>query len=42
MSAHILLKILNEFRTRDKMRGLPSILAFLTSLINTIMQEHEC
>ena len=28
---------------RDKMRGLPSIyLFFATSLINSIIQEHEC
>ena len=28
MSAHVLLNLLNEFRKRDKMRGLPSILSF--------------
>ena len=28
---------------RDEMRGLPSILSlFATSLINSIIQEHEC
>ena len=27
MSAHVLLKLLNEFMTRDKMRGLPSSLS---------------
>ena len=27
MSAHVLLKLLNELRKRDKMRGLPSILS---------------
>ena len=35
MSAHVLLNLLNELRKRDKMRG------FL-SLINSIIQEHEC
>ena len=44
MSAHILLNLLNELGKRDKMRGLPSILSpfFATSLINSIIQEHEC
>ena len=43
MSAHVLLNLLNEFGKRDKMRGLPSILSlFSTSLINSIIQEHEC
>ena len=43
MSAHVLLNLLNELRKRDKMRGLPCILSFFaTSLINSIMQEHEC
>ena len=42
MSAHILLNLLNESGKRDKMRGLPSILyLFATSLINSIIQEHE-
>ena len=35
MSAHVLLNLLNELRKRDKMRG-------LTSLINSIIQEHKC
>ena len=35
MSAHVLLNLLNELGKRDKMRGLPS-------LINSIIQEHEC
>ena len=34
MSAHVQLNLLNEFRKRDKMRDLPS-------LINLIIQEHE-
>ena len=44
MSAHFLLNLLNELGKRDKMRGLPSILSlfFATSLINSIIQEHEC
>ena len=43
MSAHVLLNLLNELRIRDKMRRLPSIfLFFATSLINSIIQEHEC
>ena len=37
MSAHVLLNLLNEFGKRDKMRGL----LFATSLINSIIQEHE-
>ena len=35
MSAHVLLNLLNDFGKRDKMRGLPSV-------INSIIQEHEC
>ena len=43
MSAHGLLNLLNELGKRDKMRGLPSILSlFATSLINSIIKEHEC
>ena len=34
MSAHILLNLLNELGKRDKLFG--------TSLINSIIQEHEC
>ena len=40
MSAHVLLNLLNELRKRDKMLGKPRI--FATSLINSIIQEHEC
>ena len=36
MSAHVLLQLSNELRKRDKMRG------FATSLINSIIPEHEC
>ena len=43
MSAHALFDLLNELGKRDKMRGLPSIYFFFaTSLINSIIQEHEC
>ena len=43
MNPHVLL---NDLRKSDKMRGLPTIF-FATSLINsslinTIIQEHEC
>ena len=43
MIANVLLNLLNELWKTDKMRGLPSIyLFFATSLINSIIQEHEC
>ena len=43
MSAHVLLYLFNELGKSDKMRGLPNILSlFATSLINSIIQEHEC
>ena len=43
MSGHVLLKLLNELWTRDKMRGLPGILfLFSQCSINSIKQEHEC
>ena len=43
MSAHVLLNLLNELGKRDKMRGLRAFyLFFATSLINSIIQEHEC
>ena len=46
MSAHVLLNLLNKLRKRDKLLGLPSILSFYlffaTSLIKSIIQEHEC
>ena len=35
MRAHVLLNLLNKWE-RDKMGG------FATSLINSIIQEHEC
>ena len=42
MSAHVLLNVLNELEKRDKMRGLSSILPLFTSLIYSIIHEHEC
>ena len=51
MGDHVLLNLLNELKKRDKMRGLPRLfrgllsvfyLFFATSLINLILQEHEC
>ena len=43
MSAYVLLNLLNELGKRDKMRDLLSILSlFATSLIKSIIQEHEC
>ena len=44
MSAHVLLNLLNELGKRDKMRGLPSILALFRNEFNkkSIIQEHEC
>ena len=34
MSAHVLLNLLNEFRKRDKMRGLSSILSLFHNEFN--------
>ena len=34
MSAHVLLKLLNELRKRDTMQGLPSILSFFHNKFN--------
>ena len=43
ISAHVLSNLLNKLGKRDKMRGLPSMLSlFATSLINSIVKEHEC
>ena len=43
MSAQLLLNLLNELGKKDNMRGMPSVLSlFTTSLINSIIQEHEC
>ena len=38
MSAHVLLKLLNELKKRDKMRGLSSILSFFRNEFNNIQQ----
>ena len=44
MSTHVLLNLLNELGKGDKMQGKPRVLSLLppTSLINYIIQEHEC
>ena len=43
MSAHVLLDFLNELKKSDKMQGLQAFYHFFaTSLINSIIQEHEC
>ena len=34
MSAHVLLNLLNELGKRDKMRGMPSLLAFFRNEFN--------
>ena len=34
MSAHVLLKLLNELGKRDKMRGLPSVLSLFRNEFN--------
>ena len=43
MSTHVLLNLLNEFGKRDKCEACRAFyLFFATSLINSIIQEHEC
>ena len=44
MSAHVLLNLLNVLRKRDKCEACQAIYLFFfaTSLINSIIQEHEC
>ena len=43
MSAHVLLNLLNKLGKRDEMPGCRAFyLIFATSLINSIIQEHEC
>ena len=43
MSAHGLLNLLNELGKRDKCEACRAFyLFFATSLINSIIQEHEC
>ena len=42
MSVHVLLNSLNELGKRDKCEACPAFfLSFVTSLINSIIQEHE-
>ena len=42
MSAPVLLHLLNKLGKSDKIRGFPAIYPFFaTSLINSIIQEHE-
>ena len=42
-SAHFLLNLLNELRKRDKnARLVEHFISFVTSLINSLIQEHEC
>ena len=36
MSVHVLMNSLNEFRKRDKMRGLPSILSLFHNEFNKV------
>ena len=43
MSVHVLLNLLNKLGKRYKMRDLLSIfIIFAPSLINSIIQEHDC
>ena len=43
MSAHVLLNLLNELRKRDKSEACRVFYLFYAmSLINSIIQEHEC
>ena len=43
MSAHVLLNLLNELGKSDKMEACRAFYYFFaTSLINSIIQEHEC
>ena len=43
MNAHVLLNLSNELGKRDKIARLAELLLFFaTSLINSIIQEHEC
>ena len=43
MSVHVLLNLLNELGKRDKNEACRAFfLFFATSLINSIIQEHEC
>ena len=42
MSAHVLLKLLNEMGKRDKMLACRAFYIFFRNEFNSIIQEHEC
>ena len=43
MSAHVFVNLLNKLRKRDKCETCRAFyLFFATSLINSIIKEHEC
>ena len=43
MSAHVLLNVLNDLGKKIRCKAMPSMLSvFPTSLINSVIQEHEC
>ena len=43
MSAHVLLNLLNELGKRENSEACRAFyLFFATSLINSVIQEHEC
>ena len=42
MSAHVLLNLLIKLGKKDQMHCRAFYLFFATSLINSIIQEHEC
>ena len=43
MSAHVLFNLLNELGKRDNFKACRAFYLFsATSLINSIIQEHEC
>ena len=43
MSAHVLLNLLNELGKREiKCEACGAFIFFATSLINSIIQKHEC
>ena len=43
MSAHVLLKLLNELRKRDNVRFAEHFISFFaTTLMTSMIQEHRC
>ena len=42
MNAHVLLKLLNQLGKRVKCKACQAFYLFFMSLINSIIQEHEC